>query len=197
MAAPYRTFLFRYYRKADENRLGFAGAALALVQPKGDLALEVTDRPPVLSGLRRVPDVGVARSFVRKTVVAASRTSVPARRAWSCKLLARTNRGRVIAPRELVAVETMACTGPGAMVGKPVNVATDERCDGSPSWRRHRAADDRTASRGGQPDHDVPHGWSREFARRRRVADARGVRRRRGPRAEPEVCRARTLRSEV
>src|SRR5450755_2888552 len=82
----------------------------------------------------------------------------------------------------------MACTGPGAMWWESQSTSQQlkavivvqagvgiERLTTAP-----RAGE-------GNPDHDVPHGCSRDFARRWRVADARGVRRRRGPRAEPGV----------
>ena len=86
-------------------------------------------------------------------------------------------------------IETMACTGPGAMVGKPANVATDERCDRSPSGCRHGGADD-PCGRGPLITISAP------FAREScwaavGLADARRVRRRRGPRAEPESIPAR------
>jgi RNase H len=47
-------------------------------------------------------------------------------------------------------MKTMACTGPGAMVGKPANVATDERCDRSLSGCRH-GRDDPFGELGGPP----------------------------------------------
>ena len=81
-------------------------------------------------------------------------------------------------------VETMACTGPGAMVGKSANVATDERCDRSPSGCRHGRADDPCGGLGGAVR-------PRVGGRLLGVADARRVRRRRGPRAEPESIPAR------
>jgi len=38
-------------------------------------------------------------------------------------------------------VSVATCSGPGVDGGKPVNVATDERCDGSPGGCRHGSAD--------------------------------------------------------
>ena len=89
-------------------------------------------------------------------------------------------------------LKTMACTGPGAMWWESQSTSQQMKAvivvQASVGIGRLT-----TASRAGEgnPDHDVPHGCSREFARRRRVGDARGVRRRRGPRAEPESIPAR------
>jgi hypothetical protein len=49
--------------------------------------------------------------------------------------------------------------GPDGEGGKPANVATDERCDRSPSGCRHGRADDLCGELGGRPS-------AREFARR-------------------------------
>gem|GEM_PF-4406907 len=93
-------------------------------------------------------------------------------------------------------LKTMACTGPGAMVGKPANVATADSVIVVAAGVGMEQLTDCIASRRRHPDHGSSAGLLTTIPGRRRVADARGVRRRRGPRAEPESIPARVRASD-
>ncbi len=91
---------------------------------------------------------------------------------------------------------TMVSTGPTAMVGKPANVATADSVIVVPAGVGMEQLTDSVASRRRHPDHGFTAGLFTTIAGRRRVVDARGVRRRRGPRAEPESIPARVRGSD-
>ena len=82
------------------------------------------------------------------------------------------------------------CSGPTADVGKPANVATGDSVIVVLAGVGMERLTDCIASGRRYPDHGSPQGCSRRPGRRW-VADARGVRRRRGPRAESESIPAR------